>query len=908
MTSAVTHPPRMLPLRVGLGDGEAMDSWLLRLAHRNNIPARWLLPTLGLTDLPTPWRTHALLRHIPAAVLRRVETQTGLAANALDTAVLDYYEPLGWRPTTGSRYCVRCLAASGGQWPIRWRLPHVFACTRHRCLLAAVCPGCARAPLSSWSHQSGLAPMHRCTIRPKHGDVCDADLLTTPVHRLQRGDPRLAAQAWIDRRLDALKPSPNGSDSGACTDLRDLDTVIGWFSLRTGPDDVRHLGIATVAAVTEYRNPRQHNPQRRHRPTAAILAAAFAASAVGLLTAADDATRYRRFVPLFRDTGHRPASAAAAAPPPVPPGPMILSHKRMGRLSRPLQQQILAACDPHLPISERLRYRTRTTTPAIPVPGNGAHADRGRHIPQQLWSDWVIRFQPVTGIHADTLATDIVAALLLPGNPVRNRYATGELNPWTNNSSQTLRQLAGRHDTLTAICALAQFLDDHGAPIDYRRRRATFTDAILTRRRWHDMCDHANADPGKGTRHIHARRYLFILLTGADLTDPRHLLAFPDPHDKADYLTRFHRWLATPLRDALHHHATDLLTAAGIHDEPLTWTPPADCVTGLTLPGRDPADIDLDTLHHLINADRASLTAAAQQLGVSIDHVRYALHHMPRPSAKLAPNSVIAGRRQRNRAAATLTRRFLQQHYVRGGKALSTIEAETGIPRKLIAERLHRLGIQPRTGRPDQPIDPEWLREQAETRHRTNGDIAAELGVTHETIRRHRKNHDLPAGRTGVHREQLQQHPGLPADIRRAVENTRHGWQRLRRFQQVTAYPSINAAATALGLFQQNLFLQLDRLETDIGATLINRANHRYRPMTLTERGRQLLHELDQHDVRELFGRCAAPIPNPKHIEQAATHQPSSAGTVRSDLPGQRSATSSPQLPGWPRPVRPPAP
>jgi molybdenum-dependent DNA-binding transcriptional regulator ModE len=839
---------RVLPLRVGLGAGEAIDSWLLRLAHRNRIPARWLLPTLGMTDLPAPWRTHALLRHIPAAVLRRVETQAGLVAHALDTAVLDRYEPLGWQPTTGSRYCTSCLANSGGQWPIRWRLPHVFACTRHRCLLAAVCPGCARAPLSSWSRRSGLAPPHRCTIRVPHGEVCGADLLTHPITHLRAGDPRLTAQEWINSRLDGV--DRDALDGGVCTDLRDLDAVSAWFSVRTEPDAVRHLGAATADAVAEYRSPDQHNPLRRHRPTAAVVAAAFAVRAVGLLTATDDATRYTRFVPLFSDTRPELVSTPAA--------PMILPHKRMARLSELLQRRVLAACDPHLPASERLRHRTCTPAPAMPDRGS-ASLRRAQHIPQYLWPDWIIRLQPGRGAYVDTLATDLTAALLLPGNHIRNRYATAELSPWTGNTSQTLRLLGEHHrDALTAICALAQYLDTHGAPIDYRRRRATFTDATLTRTEWHDLCYQADADPGKGARQVHARRYLFTLLTGADLTDPRHRLTFRGSHDKSDYLTRFHRWLATPLRDVLHDHARGLLAAAGIHDEPLTWSPPADCVAGFILPGRDPDDIDLDTLHRLVTIEQVSLTTAAQQLGVSIDHVRYALQQATRPPTPVAANSITASRRLRDRADTLLTHRYFQQHYVRDGKTLYAIEADTGIPRKLIAEYARRLGIRLRGRRPEQPIDPGWLREQAETRRRTNGEIAVDLGVTHETIRRRRKDLGIRAGRSGVHRQQLQRYPHLPGDVRRAVERTRHGWQRLHRFQQIVTYPSINAAATALGLFQQNVFLQLDRLEADIGAALIHRTRHRYQPMTMTARGRRLLDHLDRPEVRQLLDQYAA--------------------------------------------------
>jgi hypothetical protein len=226
---------------------------------------------------------------------------------------------------------------------------------------------------------------------------------------------------------------------------------------------------------------------------------------------------------------------------------MILPHKRLTGLSPPLQHRLLAACDPHLPVSERLRYRTCTPTPQLPDPRSAVAVERARHIPRYLWTEWIIRFQPPAGAHAETIATDIPAALLLPGNPVRNADTTGELNDWTHNTSQTLRLLADHHrDTLTAICDLAHYLDTYGAPIDYRRRRANFPDLPLTRQQWHDLCYHAGADPGKGARLRHARRYLFQLLTGNGLANPHHPLRFTGSSDKHNYLGDFHRDLSTP--------------------------------------------------------------------------------------------------------------------------------------------------------------------------------------------------------------------------------------------------------------------------------------------------------------------------------------------------------------------------
>jgi DNA-binding transcriptional LysR family regulator len=75
-----------------------------------------------------------------------------------------------------------------------------------------------------------------------------------------------------------------------------------------------------------------------------------------------------------------------------------------------------------------------------------------------------------------------------------------------------------------------------------------------------------------------------------------------------------------------------------------------------------------------------------------------------------------------------------------------------------------------------------------------------------------------------------------------------------------TAYPSVNTVAQALALHLSNLNLQLQRLETDIGGTLLHGATN-HRPMRLTERGHQLLALLDEPSVRRLLNQYAKTRP-----------------------------------------------
>jgi len=641
-------------------------------------------------------------------------------------------------------------------------------------------------------------------------------MLTHRPHRLRPADPRLNAQAWVNSRLGRM-------DATTITDLRDLDALATWFRQRIHSGDLKHLGGATVTAMTAYRD--HNHGLKRHQPTAVLIAAAMACQAVDVITA-DDHSRPRRLAPLLRDvhTQYRTGQSPSAR------GPMILSHKRLSSLSEPLQHKVLLSVDSQLPVTERLRYRTRTRTPRPPAPGSTVAAERARHIPQYLWPDWIIRFRPLHGAHTDDLAIDIPTALLIPGNPARNIHATGELNPWRNNISIFLSEISQQHlDVLTAICNIAEYLDNSRSPIDYRRRRAVFTDVTLTKPEWEEICARADADPGRAARLLHVRRYLFQLLTGADLTNRQHALAFANTGERERYLI-FQREMISPVREELRQHAAHLLTAAGI-DEPLTWSPPAECVAGLHLPGREPDDIDMDRLHQLVIVGNVKPKEAARRLGVCVEHVRYTLQQLHRPPRPHPKHSQPAARKTRTRAAEILTTEFFQREHIDAGKDVETLMVETGFSRDLLYRYARQAGIKfvnphrkaritvARARRGDR-IDRDWLQHHAGTLGRTNSDIAAELGLSHETVRRYRRNYGIPGRPTGGHGYVITylNHPDLPRDIRRAVEGQRTGWQRLRRFQQMVAYPSMNSAAQALDLHTQNLNLQIQRLEADIGA------------------------------------------------------------------------------------------
>src|ERR1017187_5568577 len=303
---------------------------------------------------------------------------------------------------------------------------------------------------------------------------------------------------------------------------------------------------------------------------------------------------------------------------------------------------------------------------------------------------------PARGFAAGPFRSTIAACLLLPGPPgrapgtaitglhgYRSALATGTV----------LRALtdAGHDTVLTAISCLAGYLDSCGSPIDYQHRRDLIPAATITMSQRRDLCYGAAAHPGEARRHRDAQRYLFQLLTGADLHDPRHALAFTTGNDTSHYQT-FAGTLPTGLRDALHGHATALLHALGI-GEPLTWAPPPGCCARLNLPGPEPDDIDLAAVGHLIITGKLPVTGAAARLGTTPGHVRLALGHIPRPARQWGRSAAPPTWQRQHPALTIPTRDVFAREENAPGKNLRELEADTGIPRRFLTQVAREHGI-----------------------------------------------------------------------------------------------------------------------------------------------------------------------------------------------------------------------
>ena len=802
----MSAPARTLPLRVPITPGEALDSWLEALARRSQVTAGTLTAALGW---PFPASPGGLVDGIPAQLLRRIEHQTGLPAGRLDDAVLDRWLPLGPVRRRGSRYCPQCLAERDGRWPLAWRLGWVFACTAHAVLLCDTCPACGQVPRSRTGRTANGLP-GSCAGIIKRDERCGADLRKPAARQLAPCHPALAAQHWIATLLTAAATA--GADgTEARSTLSDLGIVASWL-LRQAPAGLAGSGPQPPSA---------RRPGQFPVSAGAALTAALAATARTMLTGSDEQAieQIQTLLP--------PAASLRQ------PRPAGLPAQRWRQLSQAARGRFLRAMDPDLSPADRLRYRTGTPQAAIPAGPPGLLAARSRAIPQLLWPEWAIRLMPARGFAPGPFRSVIAACLLLPGNPARST-STAITALHAHRSAlavgAVLRALAadGHDDVLTAISCLAGYLDTSGSPIDYQRRRDLIPAETITAGRWRELCYGAAAHPGEDRRHRDAQRYLFQLLTGADLHDPRHALTFTSSNDHSHYRA-FTDALPTVLRDALHDHAAALLHDLGI-SEPLTWAPPVSCCTGLNLPGPEPDDIDLDTAGRLIITGKLPVTHAAAQLGTTAAHVRLALQHIPRPPRQWGRSAAPPTWQRRQHARGILTREFFDREYIAAGKNLRQLEAQTGIPRRFLTQvaREHGITMTGQTGpAPARPCQ-------------QPGQDATGTGS--------------PAGPGGQ----------IPGDISRATADSPAGWRRLRRFQTAMTSPTIAAAAAGLRICPSALSHQLRRLERDIGASLYQPATSR-RPWRPTRRGAALLTALAIPGIQAL----------------AATHAPDVSGPAR---------------------------
>lgn len=295
-----------LPVSVSPRDGESIESWLEHLADANGLTTAELLTHLRsrgastryLTLAPAPGTIRALAElgrttqdTVRDATLARFDG-TALDLTGLDDLDRHSYRQVasrGWTPAHGTQICSLCLAEDG-VWRTSWRLLIVTACTRHRTLLVAECPGCRR-PFRDQRH-SHLRPVGAATvcgnpIGAGPTNQCQHDLTTITVEIAD--EEVLAMQTRIADALTrntvtVLGDPVDGADY--LTDLRHLTTLL--LHLASQPDARRLATWPADLATEAQRRTEQRGPRWGLRPPESPpLRGAALATADAILTAPD---------------------------------------------------------------------------------------------------------------------------------------------------------------------------------------------------------------------------------------------------------------------------------------------------------------------------------------------------------------------------------------------------------------------------------------------------------------------------------------------------------------------------------------------------------------------------------------------------------------------------------------------
>lgn len=790
-TASRSDDVRVLPFRVRPLPDEPFDSWVEALAAANRATIAEVGCALGLIEQcqgtavsATWWMANAWATELTDAQAGRVEQATGIPAAQFQEMTRMRFARHAIRRTrngrisvrcagagTAGRYCPECLADSGGRWRMSWQFPFAFACTRHRRILVDACPSCGRHPRQV-GHPLAVIPVPgQCHNRVRGAAVgpiasrCRADL-TVDTDRIGASEAVLHAQRTMMQVVSAGEGRFGIYAAAPQPAVRVLEDVrLLSRAARIALNDGRVDGAVLGAELLDHL-------RRGGIDTSWSSSSTSAASAAGTAIAIAALGDTDRTIELLR--GRLAASTSYTLSTPQVQSLIAASFGRTRRPSGFLQSAGLVDVD--------------------------ARA-RARKVPAQLWDEWTAVLAPGR-VDREIAASALAAAVVFAGTRLTHAAALALLD-----SDAPVRQVTnvmrefgrGEHEHLAlgVILRLVAYLDTHGSPIDYARRRELDCRALLHEAQWRDLCSRHNVHPGAGRRHRHVRAHLFRLITGNPLR------AMPAGWDTADVtfgsVTRFASRIPEELLVDLARTGDEFLAAHGI-DEPLTWTPPL----------------------------------AQFDIGPAMDVPGELSWPPARPCSTRIDASV---------GADGIADRY------RAGSSTYELAELAGVSRQTISRLLADRSTTTRRGRPPtHVIDERWLRHQYLDQRLTIGQIAALVGCTPPTISRRLRDAGARIRAAGRASEVATLHPnplaGASPLLRRTVTG-RYPIERARRFMIAARHHSIRAAATEIGTTQSTLSKQLARLSRDAGGPLLT-AGARGRPMTLTPLGARLARELER--------------------------------------------------------------
>ncbi|MGW6507730.1 TniQ family protein [Streptomyces niveus] len=865
-----------IPIRVAPLPGEALDSWLDAYAHRLQAQTTEILALAGLhpskrTARSTVFGRKPWVPELHPADFTALSAVTGIPVEGLGAMTLSRYagsliifdtqanrldrirSPWSHR-TQASRFCPECLGDTGGRWKLNWRLPWLFACVDHRCLLVDACPACNQHARVGWSRRGRPSPGFCRAPLMKAGETdgtrltarCLQPLREAESFHLPRTGPVLVAQSHLDTILNGILDARDGDPASLprqLGELRDLDAcartaLSALFLTPRFPSAV--AGVLNELGVT----PEELQPGNRDQGGSVVTMAPASAFA---LTVALRMLR-NRDVRLDSDiTEWLLASTRNGAKEPYPSA--IFASHRWGKATPELQSALLKEFAPRLQASDQLRYATSTAMPGRPAPGRGQA--RAHMLPAFFWRGLALRLTPGTtfSLAPTSYRAALGAMTLMVGDSTLTYqqardllfpdHQLGILFTRAGAATLKLRKAGALAPVLSAVSAIARRLDEQGSPIDYARRRLKFSYADLDERAYIKFCDDAGLRMPSTAQRRWVRYRLIEMLTGTHPYYPPGQPPLTDSSEKSAY----EEWalrMSAPLSQHVFEQAHQLLDAADI-DEPVQWEPPVDWLNGIALPGPDPNGLDIERIWRLVRRSE-SVTLIAGTLGTTSEHIRTAVERQPVP-----PRS---GGRSRARNAKIPRTRLPNGQDLKSDLASGTSQRDiaqtAGCSRTTIRRLLTREGVpaQPSGRKFTYTIDPAWLRNEYEVRQRSFRSIAQEIGMSGPALRRRAESYGIT-----FREKRTTGHPlgryGSPSDFPPSIWKALTGVQaelRVERFIAALEHRSIREAARTMRITSSTLSMQIGCLEEATGKQLLQR-DHGRRALRLTEEGDEFARE-----------------------------------------------------------------
>lgn len=258
-------PLRPLPRSLAPLPDESLVGLLLRLAHHNNVSPGTIVRHTGLSTHRTGLTEHLSIsqQYLPtpeqsAEFARTTRLGEDEVANLFLAPFGARYGPLDAtlirRPRgrilhgnhdvfrRWSRFCPSCLAgdsdierAHGGSWKRLWRLPPVFACPAHRCLLRHNCAKCGHLGMEV----QGFALIPRIKNEDLHPNQCRV---------VTEGRPERLNAPICGARHDQAR-APACSEDFLKTALALQQDLIGFLC----PDGPREMGsVGWIVDTNQY--------------------------------------------------------------------------------------------------------------------------------------------------------------------------------------------------------------------------------------------------------------------------------------------------------------------------------------------------------------------------------------------------------------------------------------------------------------------------------------------------------------------------------------------------------------------------------------------------------------------------------------------------------------------------------